>query len=136
MKFKLAFVLFAVLALPVMAQDRTPLQGNWLGWGCYEDTHNAVAVSFEVDGDTSTWHEMLDNKKHYVMEISSPNHYEVHNGKIGVISDHKSFHFVLHMSTVDEGSVVGSMDKIDLKFSHGPNSDLHAFYDAYAHFCK
>lgn len=139
MRLKLALALLVTLALPVMAQDKKVLQGNWLGWGCYADTHKTFAISYSVSGDTTTLHELMDDKGRYPMEGTGPATYEVHDGKVGVISVIKGsgFRIVLHESTVagDDGTY-GSLDNLFVTYSHGSSSDLPMFYDAYADFCK
>lgn len=123
-----------IFDMPAMAQDKAPFQGNWLGWGCF-GKGAPIAVSFSVDGDSTTFNHMIDQSGYFTYESTVPASYRVSNGVTTVLSSHNSIKFVLQVSSDDSNRLDGTMEDISLMFSHGPDRDLRAFADAYAPFC-
>jgi hypothetical protein len=131
-RFLLVF-LALLLAVPATAQNKTPFQGDWLGWGCVGEG-GPVAVSLSINNDLTTFNGLVLNPGTGVerdpMELTAPAHYSQSEISYNaVFENHGSkFTFALYVSSDNRvhGTlrVTGLDHDIPFKFSHGPNSDL------------
>lgn len=128
--------LASILAMPAMAQDKTPFQGDWLGWGCF-GKGAPLQVSFSIVADTAILHGLITNKRSYTFaKPADPVFYSALNGERSASFTFNKNGFKFVMSISSDRSTHGKMDDTSLKFSHGPASDLQKFGNAHSPFCS
>lgn len=131
----LAMSLALTFTVPAVAQNIAPLQGNWLGDGCF-GKGAPFAVSYSIRGNSTTLNGLITNTHNIPMNSTAPASYRTVGNQTEVVSETapKGFKFVIR-TTSQSGVLSGTMNSMKVEFSHGPISDLQKFYNAYAHFC-
>jgi hypothetical protein len=124
-----------MFAVPAMAQNTAPLQGNWLGNGCFGQG-GPFAVSYSIHGNSTTLHGMITNKHNIPMDSTAPASYRRVGNQTELLSEttSKNFKFVLR-TTSEAGTLLGTMNGIKIELNRGPVSSLQQYYNAYANSC-
>jgi hypothetical protein len=142
MKISYAGLLLSLLlitALSAKAQDKQPLQGNWLGRGCGKDV--AVAISYLINGDKTILEGMVltPGRPNLNLNSISPASYRISNGQTAISSKNGSFAFDLRLAPDKTLSGIvknSSGQSLSVQFERGPDGDLTKYANAYAHFCN
>jgi hypothetical protein len=142
MKFFCVGLFSSLLLIPAasaVAQDKQPLQGNWLGRGCGKDI--AVAMSYLINGDKTILEGMVLTPGRATLNLNSiaPASYRISNGQTTVSSKNGAFAFDLRLAPDKtlSGTVKNSAGQsLSVQFERGPDGDLTKYANAYAHFCK
>ena len=129
-------LLALMFVVPAGAQNIAPLQGNWLGNGCF-GKGAPFAVSYSIHGKSTTLHGLITNKHNIPMDSTAPASYRRVGSQTELYSEttSKNFKFVIQ-TTSRSGEVVGTMNGLKVVFNRGPVSSLPQYYNAYAHFCN
>ena len=129
------FSLALMFAVPAVAQNIAPLQGNWLGNGCF-GKGGPFAVSYSIHGNSTTLHGMITNTHNIPMDSTAPASYRTVGGQTELVSETKSknFKFVLR-TTSRSGELSGTMNGLKIVLNKGPVASLPQYYTAYAGFC-
>lgn len=130
-----ALALALMSATPAVAQNMAPLQGNWLGHGCF-GKDAPFAVAYSIHGNSTTLNGLITNTHNIPMNSTAPASYRTLGNQTEMVSETKSknFKFIIR-TTSKSGVLAGIMNDLKVEFSRGPISDLQKFYNAYAHFC-
>src|ERR1700739_3563430 len=73
---------------PAMAQNTAPLQGNWLGNGCF-GPGGPFSVSYSIHGNSTTLHGLITNKHNIPMDSTAPASYRLVGSQTELVSETK-----------------------------------------------
>ncbi len=124
-----------MFVLPAVAQNTAPLQGNWLGNGCF-GKGAPFAVSYTIRGNSTTLHGLITNKNNIPMDSTAPASYRMVGKQTEIFSEttSKNFKFIIR-TTSESGTLSGTMNGMKIKLNRGPISSLPQYYNAYVHEC-
>lgn len=128
-------LLASSFAFPAAAQNTAPLQGNWLGNGCF-GKGAPFAVSYSIHGNSTTLHGLITNKHNIPMDSTAPASYRAVGGQTELVSEtqSKNFKFILR-TTSQSGELLGTMNGLKIELNKGPVTSLQQYYNAYAGSC-
>ena len=124
-----------MFTVPAVAQNTAPLQGNWLGNGCF-GKGAPFAISYSIRGDSTTFNGLITNTRNIPIDSTAPASYRLVGSQTELFSEttSKNFKFVIRTTSVS-GELVGTMNGLKITLNHGPISDLLKYYNAYARWC-
>jgi hypothetical protein len=124
-----------MFAVPAVAQNIPPLQGNWIGNGCF-GKGAPFAVSYSIHGNSTTLNGLITNTHNIPMNSTAPASYRKAGNQTEISSEttSKNFKFIIR-TTSESGTLSGIMNGMKIILNRGPISDLPKYYNAYAHAC-